>query len=130
MVSGFAPALYSSDLPSTSFFAHPLTYRNVCCPRKMESNEIENLFAPTLAMPKSEYGKEDVVIRPLFFDRVNEGFPITSATPFFQLPIELLNDITTYLGAEDLKSLALVDRDCRQLARYHLLVSHPLAVVV
>ncbi|PUU77719.1 hypothetical protein B9Z19DRAFT_1085626 [Tuber borchii] len=68
-------------------------------------------------MPKSEYGKDSVATRPLFFDRVNEGFPITSTAPFFQLPIELLNDITTYLGTEDLKSLALVDRNCRQLAR-------------
>ena len=92
----------------------------------MESNEIENLFVPILTKPKSEYGKDSVVTRPLFFDRVNEGFPITSTTPFFQLPIELLNDITTYLGTEDLKSLALVDRNCRQLARYHFLVSHPL----
>ncbi|PWW76864.1 hypothetical protein C7212DRAFT_363463 [Tuber magnatum] len=83
----------------------------------MEYNEIESLFVPTLAGPKDEYGKNRVVTRPLFFDRVNEGFPITSTTPLFRLPIELLNDITTYLGAEDLKSLALVDRDCRQLAR-------------
>jgi len=96
----------------------------------MESEEIENLFVPIRVMPKSEYGKEGVVTRPLFFDRVNEGFPITSATPFFQLPIELLNDITTYLGADDLKSLALVDRDCRQLARYRLLVSHRLSCIV
>ncbi|KAG0632801.1 hypothetical protein HOY80DRAFT_897528 [Tuber brumale] len=83
----------------------------------MDDNEIESLFIPILAGPKGEYGKNRTVTRPLFFDRVNEGFPITSTTPLFQLPIELLNDITTYLRAEDIKSLALVDRDCRQLAR-------------
>ncbi|KAG0128071.1 hypothetical protein HOY82DRAFT_671748 [Tuber indicum] len=83
----------------------------------MDDNRVESLFVPILAGPKDEYGKNRTVTRPLFFDRVNEGFSITSTTPLFQLPIELLNDITTYLGADDLKSLALVDRDCRQLAR-------------
>ncbi|RPB02993.1 hypothetical protein L873DRAFT_1671769 [Choiromyces venosus 120613-1] len=83
----------------------------------MEYNEIESLFVPILAGSKDEYGKKKVLTKPLSFDRVNEGFPITSKTPLFQLPIELLNDITTYLGAKDLKSLALVDRNCRQLAR-------------
>ncbi|KAF8889926.1 hypothetical protein BD779DRAFT_309404 [Infundibulicybe gibba] len=54
---------------------------------------------------------------PLSFDRVTNGRSITSSLPIFQLPIELISHITPYLSPTDLASLALVDRDCRQLAR-------------
>ncbi|KAF8889917.1 hypothetical protein BD779DRAFT_309311 [Infundibulicybe gibba] len=54
---------------------------------------------------------------PLSFDRVMDGQPITSSLPIFRLPIELINHITLYFSPTDLASFALVDRDCRQLAR-------------
>jgi hypothetical protein len=57
------------------------------------------------------------LISPLTLDRANRGCPLTSTSPIFQLPIELLGSIIQYLNHADLASLALVDRDCRQLAR-------------
>ena len=54
---------------------------------------------------------------PLTLDRVNYGHPLTSTCPIFHLPIELLSSITQHLDHGDLASLALVDRDCHQLAR-------------
>ncbi|KAF8889914.1 hypothetical protein BD779DRAFT_1519607 [Infundibulicybe gibba] len=54
---------------------------------------------------------------PLSFDRVMDGQPITSSLLIFRLPIELISHVTPYFSPTDLASLALVDRDCRQLAR-------------
>ncbi|KAF5352886.1 hypothetical protein D9757_012095 [Collybiopsis confluens] len=55
--------------------------------------------------------------RPLPFDRANRGKPSRSPFPFFQLPVEVLNDVAPHIPPADLEALALVDRDCRQLAR-------------
>lgn len=59
-------------------------------------------------------------IKPLGFHRVMEGNPIAAHdSPLFQCPTEVLTEIVDYLGANatDLASLALVNSDCRQLAR-------------
>ena len=64
-----------------------------------------------------------IVPMPLSFSRVNGGRPITSQTLLFRLPMELTQEVVTYLDTADLKSLALVDRDCRLLARSRLLAS-------
>ncbi|KAJ3720954.1 hypothetical protein C8R42DRAFT_73158 [Lentinula raphanica] len=55
--------------------------------------------------------------RPLTFDRANRGRPIKSTFPLFRLPIEILQDVAPHIPSLDLETLALVDRDCRQLAR-------------
>ncbi|ORY17776.1 hypothetical protein BCR34DRAFT_554808 [Clohesyomyces aquaticus] len=57
---------------------------------------------------------------PLTFDRVMEGRPVTAReSPLFRIPMEILAIITSYLvgNGRDLASLALVNSDCRQLAR-------------
>lgn len=59
-------------------------------------------------------------IQPLGFHRVMEGNPIAAQdSPLFKCPTEVLAEIIDYLGADpaDLASLALVNSDCRQLAR-------------
>ena len=53
----------------------------------------------------------------LFFDRVNEGRPPTSKSLIFQLPFEVLGEITLYLSESSLVALSLVSKDCCQLAR-------------
>ena len=53
---------------------------------------------------------------PLSLDRVIEQ-PITSTLPLFQLPVELINQVTPYFSKLDIQSLSLVDRDTNQLAR-------------
>ncbi|KAF9078194.1 hypothetical protein BDP27DRAFT_1310961 [Rhodocollybia butyracea] len=55
--------------------------------------------------------------RPLAFDRANRGRPIKSRFPLFRLPIEVLHDVAPHIPSSDLETLALIDRDCRQLAR-------------
>ncbi|MCJ1236182.1 hypothetical protein MMC14_004159 [Varicellaria rhodocarpa] len=63
------------------------------------------------------YRKEVVFRRPLSFDRVNEGRPSQSSAQNFQLPVEILGEILHHIPSASLASLALVNRDCRQLAR-------------
>ena len=62
------------------------------------------------------YPAQSVVLPPLSFGRVNDGRPVTSQTLLFRLPIELVQEVVAYLGTADLQALALVDKDCRQLA--------------
>ncbi|MCJ1232178.1 hypothetical protein MMC14_000127 [Varicellaria rhodocarpa] len=60
---------------------------------------------------------------PLPFYRVNEGQPPQSNAPLFQLPAEILAEIPRYFPSDSLASLALVNHDCRQLARSRQFVS-------
>ena len=69
------------------------------------------------------YPTRSVVLSPLSFDRVGDGRPVTSQTLLFRLPIELVQEVVAYLNTSDLRSLALVDRDCRQLAQSRLFTS-------
>lgn len=58
--------------------------------------------------------------QPLGFHRVMENNPIAATdSPLFTCPTEVLANIVDHLGANpaDLASLALVNSDCRQLAR-------------
>lgn len=57
---------------------------------------------------------------PLTFDRVMEGKPIAAHdSALFRIPTEILTVIVNYLSTDNeaLASLALVNSDCRQLAR-------------
>ncbi|KAL9715529.1 hypothetical protein Ac2012v2_002190 [Leucoagaricus gongylophorus] len=54
---------------------------------------------------------------PLSFNYVIGAEPITSSLPLFQLPVELINQVTPYFSSQDIQSLSLVDRDANQLAR-------------
>ncbi|KAJ3906367.1 hypothetical protein F5879DRAFT_654483 [Lentinula edodes] len=56
-------------------------------------------------------------LRPLTFDRANRGRPVNSLFPLFRLPVEVLQDVASYIPSLDLETLAFLDRDCRQLAR-------------
>ncbi|MCJ1395476.1 hypothetical protein MMC18_008362 [Xylographa bjoerkii] len=54
---------------------------------------------------------------PLSFDRVNECLPVVSDSSLFNFPIEILGLILQNITQDSLPCLALVCRDCRQLAR-------------
>lgn len=60
---------------------------------------------------------------PLSFDRVNEGRFPQSNSLLFKLPFEVLGQILQHVEPASLPSLALVNRDCRQLARSRQFVS-------
>lgn len=63
-------------------------------------------------------GKEEDKRRPLLLDVIMEGLPRASTTSrLLALPAELLADIADLLDKPGLASLALVNSDCRQLAR-------------
>ena len=66
---------------------------------------------------KDDYGKEVVPPLPLSFDRVNEGRAPTCSMLLFRMPLEIIGLILGYIPLETLSALALVNRDCRQLAR-------------
>lgn len=66
---------------------------------------------------KDDCEKDVAPPRPLSFDRVNEGKAPVSEALFFTLPFEIVGQIVEILPRSSLASLALVCRDCRQLAR-------------
>jgi hypothetical protein len=68
---------------------------------------------------KAEYDKEVVPPDPvLFFDRAMENrHPRTSNARLFACPDEIITEILSYIDDSSSSELALVDRDCQQLAR-------------
>jgi hypothetical protein len=85
----------------------------------MPSNarNIMQLMMPMFSGTKDEYGKDAVPPLPLSFDRVMEGRPPSTPAPLFGLPDEILSMIVQHVNHDSLKSLALVNSDCRQWAR-------------
>ena len=79
--------------------------------------EIMQLLIPVLLDSTDECENDVVSPRPLSFDRVNEGKGPVSEALLFTLPFEILGQILESLPRSSLASLALVCRDCRQLAR-------------
>ena len=55
------------------------------------------------------------------FDRVTNGISSSSDTRLLDLPVEIIGNISRYFSSTDLASLALVNSDCRELARSHQL---------
>lgn len=86
----------------------------------LNQRDVTSLLMGMLSGHKDDYGKDVVPPLPLSFDRVNEGrlpLPSSSNSILFRFPVEILAPIVQYLPSESLASLALVNRDCRQLAR-------------
>lgn len=83
----------------------------------MARSRIPDLLMTVFSGNKDEYGKEEVPPLPLGFDRVMEGRAISSDAQLLQLPVEILGVLLQYLTSESLSALALVNRDCCQLAR-------------
>ena len=79
--------------------------------------DIMHLLIPMLSLSNDNLGTEVVPPRPLSFDRVNEGKSPVSDALLFTLPFELLGQILESLPRSSLACLALVCRDCRQIAR-------------
>jgi hypothetical protein len=75
-----------------------------------------DLMLPYFSGTKDDFGKKVTQPFPLSFDRINEGQPF-STNFLSRLPLELVWHIVKLVDNEDLGSLALVNRDCRQLAR-------------
>ncbi|EUC27068.1 hypothetical protein COCCADRAFT_61867, partial [Bipolaris zeicola 26-R-13] len=75
------------------------------------------LMMPSFSGTKDDFGKEIMEPFPLLFDRINEGQPFSSNFLISRLPIELVWHVIKLIDNEDLGRLALVNRDCRQLAR-------------
>jgi len=79
--------------------------------------DVLSLLLPMFSGSKDSFGKEYVPPLPLSFDRVNEGRPPLSTAPLFKIPLEILSLIGLHVPSFSLASLALVNKDCRQLAR-------------
>ena len=73
-----------------------------------------------------QYGKDRDKKRPLLLDAVMEGQERASHSRLLQMPTEILAEIIDLLGDSKsaLANLALVSRDCRQLARTSIRRSH------
>lgn len=86
----------------------------------MLSSQHSNLFdlmMPSFSGTKDDFGKEIVEQFPLSFDRINEGQPFSSSFLLSRLPLELVWYVIKLVDDEYLGRFALVNRDCRQLAR-------------
>ena len=82
-----------------------------------DGHEILELMMPMFSGLKDDYGKETVPPRPLLFDRVSEGREPVSGSKLLRLPLEILALVIEKTPKASLASLALVNSDCRQLAR-------------
>ncbi|KAL8772283.1 MAG: hypothetical protein Q9209_002495 [Squamulea sp. 1 TL-2023] len=78
---------------------------------------ILDLMMPMLSGGKDEFGREVVPPRPLTFDRISEGRLPASNTKLLYLPTEILALVVEAIPQGSLGSFALVNSDCRQLAR-------------
>jgi F-box domain len=72
---------------------------------------------PTFTGNTDQYGKDVVPPLPVSFDRSMEGRSPSTAAPLFKLPYEILSMILQFVDHPSLSSLALVNSDCRQMAR-------------
>jgi hypothetical protein len=79
--------------------------------------DILRLLMPMLSAGKDEYGKDVVPPLALSADRVMENRPFISTAPIFQLPYEIISVVLAQIDSDSLGNLALVNSDCRQLAR-------------
>ncbi|RYP92454.1 hypothetical protein DL770_001400 [Monosporascus sp. CRB-9-2] len=82
--------------------------------------DVSSMMMPRFSgIQNDQFGKEKNARLPLLLDRVMEGHPRKSESRLLQLPAELLGDIADLLANDKptLASLALVNSDCRQLAR-------------
>ena len=82
-----------------------------------EEFDVLDLMMPMLSGGKDEYGKELVPPLPLGFDRVSESRKPVSRSRLFKVPVEVLAVVVQKVPETSLASLALVNSDCRQLAR-------------
>ncbi len=89
-----------------------------------------------LLLPMSSGMKDIVSPLPLLFDRVSEGRKPVSGTKLLEVPLEVLALIVQKIPEASLASLALVNSDCRQLARSRQFTSlhfdysdHTLAII-
>lgn len=81
--------------------------------------DITGLLEADKPLPQTSYAA------PLLLDRITLGSERTlvSNARLFQLPVEVLGHITQHFDQRDLGNLALVNSDCRQLARSRQFVS-------
>jgi hypothetical protein len=93
------------------------SYRTVML--SIQHSDLTNLLLPSFSGTTDNFGKEIVRPFPLSFDRINEGQPFSTNFLLSRLPLELVWHVIKLVNDGDLGSLALVDRDCRQLARSH-----------
>lgn len=70
--------------------------------------------------PGSEYWQRETIFRSIPFEKANEGKPIKTKAPLFQLPIELMEEIMKHVTSNSLRRFALASQECCQLARTQL----------
>ncbi|KAL4971337.1 hypothetical protein BDW66DRAFT_146302 [Aspergillus desertorum] len=82
--------------------------------------DVSSLMIGMLGLPgKDEFGAERDTKRPLLLDSVMKGKPRVSGSRLLSIPAEILANIVDYIADDRpaLAALALVNSDCRQLAR-------------
>lgn len=84
---------------------------------KTRHDDLLGLFVPVFTGNVDKFSKESPLPKSLAFDRINEGRPFSSSFFLSNLPIEIVWHVVELMSKKDLHSLALVNRDCRQLAR-------------
>ncbi|KAL7905338.1 hypothetical protein GGI35DRAFT_145158 [Trichoderma velutinum] len=87
-------------------------------------HDISKLMTGQWSARKKENERKEATKLPLLLSRAMEGRPITSQSHFLALPLEVLAEIMALIANDKaaLSALALVNSDCRQLARSYQFV--------
>ncbi|KAL6802775.1 hypothetical protein GGI42DRAFT_342975 [Trichoderma sp. SZMC 28013] len=87
-------------------------------------HDISNLMTGQWATRNRGNDVQESTKLPLLLSQAMEGHPITSQSHFLSLPLEILAEIMALIANDKpaLSSLALVNSDCRQLARSYQFV--------
>ncbi|KAL6823476.1 hypothetical protein V8C40DRAFT_266998 [Trichoderma camerunense] len=87
-------------------------------------HDISKLMTGQWSTRKKENDVKEATKLPLLLSQTMEGRPITSQSDFLALPPEILSEIMALIANDKaaLSTLALVNSDCRQLARSYQFV--------
>jgi hypothetical protein len=87
---------------------------------KSRETDISNLYS-FLFMPieiqRDDYRNYIESVTPLTIDRLMEGRALKSKANLLRLPVELIGEVMKHIPSQSLPTFALVNSDCRQLAR-------------
>lgn len=82
-----------------------------------QHSDLMGLMLPYFSGTKDDFERGIAQLPPMLFDRINEGQPFSADFFLSRLPFELVWNIIKLVDGEDLGALAVVNRDCLQLAR-------------
>jgi hypothetical protein len=85
--------------------------------RQTDINILELFLSTLIEIRRDPYGMPIESSTPLIIDRLMEGRALKSRASLLRLPVELIGEVLKHVPLQSLSAFALVNSDCRQLAR-------------